>query len=93
MPHIHLFDSGKGPDVLMLDDVSLEAYAEKGVLADLGSLLDSLTGDGTVLPNQAGAYRREDGSCPAISARFLVPMMKGSEACLAACGSLTELAG
>lgn len=84
--------AGKCPDLLVLDGIPVDAYVEKGALADLSGRVDGLTGSGKVLPNIMDAYRQEDGSVYAVPARFQVPMLHGSDAAMDAIHDLTSMA-
>lgn len=59
------------PDILVLDHLDIDSYAEKGLLANLQDVLEPLEGDGEVLANITSAYAREDGS------RYVVPLQFG----------------
>lgn len=81
--------AGKGPDILILDDLPIESYIEKGVLQDLSTAFGDITGE--LLPNIASAYSR-DNALYALPARFSVPMVWASEAGIAQSGSLGNFA-
>lgn len=66
--------AGKGPDVLVLDYLPVSSYQERGVLADLSSVLDM----DALCPNIARTYEK-DGSVFAVPARFAVPQMWGPQ--------------
>lgn len=59
------------PDILVLDHLNMEPYAEKGLLVDLSGAVDELESAGELLSNITGAYVREDGS------RYAVPLQFG----------------
>lgn len=82
--------AGKGPDVLLLDGMPLDSYAEKGVLLDLSEDLKAL--ETQLLPNVAGACRREDGTLPAIPLQFDVPVLHAATGAVAAGRDLKGLA-
>ena len=52
--------AGNGPDLLILDDLPVESYIEKGLLRDLSPVLDSLTGDEALFDNIVDSFRRQD---------------------------------
>lgn len=70
--------SGSGPDVIMLDDMNINTYAEKGVLMDLSGLVDEAD-------QTEGLYRNlidnitPDGKLYAVPARFYIPVIYGLE--------------
>lgn len=80
--------AGKGPDLLLLDGLSVDSYIEKGVLSDLSGLVDGLDG---LMSNLMGAYTR-DGKTYGVPARFSVPVMLGSPEDVAKIRSLSDLA-
>lgn len=53
--------AGEGPDVLVLDGMPADDYADQGVLADLSGILDEVKESDGLLENIAYAGRREDG--------------------------------
>lgn len=61
----------EAPDILVLDHLDMDSYAQKGLLADLQDVMEPLETDGEVLANITSAYVREDGS------RYVVPMEFG----------------
>jgi hypothetical protein len=67
--------AGNGPDVLAMDDMDINGYIQKNILADIG---DVLSGADT-LTNITGAFN-VDGVTYAIPARFSIPMMLGDGA-------------
>lgn len=69
--------SGSGPDILVLDGLPAESYKEKGILADISTIADSLNGDDALFPNLIDACR-EDGKIYALPVRFQLPMIAGS---------------
>ncbi|MFV0401881.1 MAG: ABC transporter substrate-binding protein, partial [Oscillospiraceae bacterium] len=64
--------AGKGPDVIVLDDMDVDGYIQKNVLRDI---TDLASGTDT-LSNITGAYG-QDGKLHAIPARFYIPMLLG----------------
>ena len=63
--------NGSGPDILVLDDLPAQSYAEKGVLLDLNSVDGLLEG---VLPNLTTAQTYGD-SIYQIPAQFTIPVI------------------
>ena len=80
--------AGKGPDLLLLDGLSVDSYIEKGVLSDLSGIVDGMDG---LMSNLMGAYAR-DGKIYGVPARFSVPVMLGSPEDVAKIRSLADLA-
>lgn len=81
---------GSGADVLILDGLPIESYIEKGVLADLSDLKQTLEQSG-VLPNVIENTAQKDGKVYGVPARIGVPVIFGSEAEVKACESLEAL--
>lgn len=63
--------SGNGPDVLVMDNLNMDSFIEKGMLVDINDVVKPMEEDGTLLSNVTGAYVREDGS------RYVVPLQFG----------------
>lgn len=53
--------AGEGPDLLILDDMPVDSYIEKGLLKDLEPFVDGLEGDGELYDNIVDAFRKEGG--------------------------------
>lgn len=53
--------AGEGPDVLILDELPMDSYIEKGLLADLSGVLDSLSGEDALYTNIIDAFRSDTG--------------------------------
>ncbi len=70
--------AGKGPDVLVLDEMPVETYAEKGVLRDLSSVIEE-NGE-AYFEGVRNAYRNQEGELYAVPTRFLIPMAQGGSA-------------
>lgn len=67
--------AGKGPDVIVLDGMPLESYAEKGILEDLSPLFD---GSKEYIDSVINAYKTKDGLF-VVPTRFTVPALFGDE--------------
>lgn len=70
--------AGKGPDILVLDGMSIDSYIEKDVLLDLNSLLGESIAQGDYFGNIAKTYEKEN-KLYAIPARFSVPMLLATD--------------
>ncbi len=68
----------EGADVLILDDLPVDSYIEKGILEDLSDYRDKLVSDGTVLENVAEAMKT-DGKTYQIPANVTLPVFYGTE--------------
>lgn len=60
----------EAPDILVMDHLKTESYAEKGLLADISDVVGPLEADGTLLANITGAYDQE-------GVRYVVPLQFG----------------
>ncbi len=65
---------GKGPDVILLDGMPVEAYGEKGVLADLSDTVKEANKKGKLVNSVVKAYETKDGLW-AVPTRFSVPVL------------------
>jgi ABC-type glycerol-3-phosphate transport system substrate-binding protein len=83
--------AGNGPDIFIMDDISLNTYADKGVLLDLSSLLKELEADSELFNNIAEACRIKD-KVYAIPAKFMVPVIAGESRYVDGITGLPELA-
>lgn len=68
--------AGEGPDILLLDGLPRASYEEKGILAEVSGIADTLTGDAAIFPSIVEACR-EDGKLYALPIRIQLPMMAG----------------
>lgn len=69
--------SGEGPDILLLDGLPQASYEEKGILADMSSVVDGFDEEDELFPNVVEACRM-DGKIYGLPIRIQVPMMAGS---------------
>lgn len=70
--------AGKGPDVIILDELPVKSYEEKGILKDLKPHIDGFTGDAALLPNIVDAFTQE-GSVYMMPVSFSLPMVAGRQ--------------
>ncbi len=68
--------AGNGPDILVMDDIPFDSYAEKGVLADLSDLREGMRAEDW-FANVIDAFAK-DGKLYAIPMTFSVPVLGGS---------------
>lgn len=68
--------AGKGPDVLVLDNMPMDSYVEKGILLDIASLLDGLSSEEAIFPNIVDAFR-EDGQVYMVPCAVQLPYVLG----------------
>lgn len=70
--------AGEGPDVLLLDDLPYNSYADKGVLMDLSALYEGLQGEYNYFDNIINALRHKD-ALYTIPLGFTVPVLIGDK--------------
>ena len=70
--------AGEGPDVLILDDMPLDSYVEKGMLFSLSTILESLRGEKEVFDNIVQAMKMDD-KVYAMPCEIQIPVMMGAE--------------
>jgi len=83
--------SGKGPDILVTDGLPLEAYMEKGVLADLTDTIEAVKKDNAFFENVVDVNKTDAGQY-AIPTRFMLPVVAGDPETIAAVNDLKTLA-
>lgn len=83
--------AGKGPDVIILDELPAKSYEEKGILKDLRPHIDGFTGDAALLPNIVDAFTHE-GSVYMMPVTFKLPMVAGRQENLAGITDYASLA-
>lgn len=83
--------AGNGPDVLILDGLPMDSYIEKGVLADIASLIQEMRESDGFFENVAAAYEK-DGAVYGFPAKFYVMLAGGTAEATAAGASLQKMA-
>ena len=83
--------AGKGPDVIILDELPVKSYEEKGILKDLKPHIDNFTGDAALLPNIVDAFT-DEGSVYMMPVTFKLPMVAGRQENLAGITDYASLA-
>ena len=78
--------SNNGPDIVLLDGCSVDSYADRGMLLDLSSLID--TSD--IFDSLLTPYLK-DGKIYCLPAQFLMPVLMADESDLARAQTLDEL--
>lgn len=80
-----------GADILVLDNLPMDSFVEKGVLKDISDIIDPLVEDGTLQKNIAECYQEEDGKMYGMPVKYGVPILIGKQEVLDAVGSLDAL--
>lgn len=70
--------TGEGPDVLMMDGLSIDSYVEKGVLLNLDELVEDLSREEALYENMIDALRI-DGSAYVIPGQVYLPVILGKD--------------
>gem|GEM_PF-470999 len=83
--------AGQGPDFLILSDLPADSYIEKGLLADLGPLIDSLEGEEKLFDNVVDAFRK-DGSLYTVPCDVNLPTILCREKYIADVQDLEDIA-
>lgn len=81
--------NGKGADVLILDGLPMEAYKNKGILANISHLFET---EEDLLPNIKGNFTSQDGNIYYMPARIKVPVIYGEPEAVAAFQNLEKMA-
>ncbi len=83
--------AGEGPDVLILDDMPLDSYIEKGLLLDMSALISGLSGDEALFDNIANAMKTGD-ELYAMPCEIYLPAIAGEEKYIAQMKDLEGIA-
>ncbi len=70
--------SGNGPDVIMLDGINVDTYAEKGVLMDLSDIVNEIDQSEGLYRNLIEQIQTGD-QMYAVPAKFFIPVLLGNE--------------
>ncbi len=70
--------SGSGPDVIMLDGINIDTYAEKGVLMDLSEIVNEIDQTDGLYRNLIENIQTGD-KMYAVPAKFYIPILLGDE--------------
>lgn len=80
------------PDIVVMDHLNMDSYADKGLLEDLDEVVRPLEESGELLSNITGAYVREDGKRYVVPLQFRFNMALGRDIGLEQMGSMEALA-
>lgn len=80
-----------GADVLVLDDLPVNSFIEKGVLKDISDIINPLIEDGTLKKNLAECYQQEDGKIYSMPVKYGIPIILGNQEMTDAMESLDSL--
>ncbi|MDE5932639.1 MAG: hypothetical protein K2H40_09190, partial [Lachnospiraceae bacterium] len=83
--------AGEGPDILLLDNMPLSSYVEKGLLLDIGPFLNQLSGEEALLENVLEAVKTGD-QIFAVPCEIKLPVMMAGKQYLSQVDSLEGIA-
>lgn len=83
--------AGEGPDVLILDNMPVDSYIEKGMLKDISPLLEEMNGEDGLFMNMVDAFRR-DGHIYEVPCEVQMPFILGKSQDVAQMENLKEIA-
>ncbi|MBD5453837.1 MAG: extracellular solute-binding protein [Lachnospiraceae bacterium] len=83
--------AGECPDVFILDNMPVDSYIEKGLLADISPVLENLNGEDALFENVIEAFRRED-KIYEIPCEIQIPIIFGEKAYISGITDLKEMA-
>lgn len=69
----------EAPDILVMDHLNIESYAEKGLLVDIDEIVRPMEESGELLANITGPYVGEDGHRYVVPLQFGFPMALGRD--------------
>ena len=84
--------AGEGPDILLLDNMPLSSYIDKGLLLDLSPFLDQLGEEEALFENIIEAVKT-DGQVFAVPCEIELPAMMAEKKYLSQVDSLEDIAG
>lgn len=80
-----------GADVLVLDDLPVDSFIEKGVLKDISDILNPLIEDGTLKKNLAECFQQTDGKIYSMPVKYGIPILLGKQEMVDSMESLDSL--
>ncbi len=69
--------AGTGPDLILLDDMPIDSYIDKGILLDLSPYLEEIIGEEDVFTNVVNTFKTDSGTY-AVPTQFTLPLMAGN---------------
>ena len=83
--------AGEGPDILILDNLPIDAYLEKGMLLELTPFLSSLSEEEALFENIVDAFRVDD-KVYMLPCEIQLPMLFGKEDYISGVTQLSDIA-
>lgn len=84
--------AGEGPDIVLLDGMPIDSYVEKGLLADVSDVVESLISEGKLFETVANTYKDDSGKICAVPTSFTVPIIVGKKDMLDQISSMADIA-
>ncbi len=82
----------EAPDILVMDHLDMDSYAEKGLLEDINDVVGPMEENGELLSNITSAYLQEDGRRYVVPLEFAFNMAVGRDITAADMASVEVLA-
>lgn len=82
----------EAPDILVMDHLDMDSYAEKGLLEDINDIVKPLEENGELLSNITSAYLQKDGHRYVVPLEFAFNMAVGRDITAADMASVEALA-
>lgn len=82
----------EAPDILVMDHLKIDSFAEKGLLADISDVVGPMEEGGELLSGITGSYVQEDGSIYVVPLQFAFTYITGRDISEADMQSLESLA-
>lgn len=83
--------AGTGPDLILLDDMPIDSYINKGILLDISSNLEEILKGEDVFTNIVNTFKKDSGTY-AVPTGFTVPFAMGNSEKLNQITNIKELA-
>lgn len=83
--------AGEGPDVLLLDNMPLDSYLEKGLLLDLGPMIEEINQEEGIFSNITEAVKK-DGKVYAMPCEVRIPVMMADKKYIAGIQDIEDVA-
>lgn len=84
--------AGEGPDILLMDNMPMDSYIEKGLLLDLSSAVDEVGGEEELFDNITEAVKKE-GKLYAMPCEVWLPVMMAGDPYISGVNDLEDIAG
>lgn len=68
-----------GADILVLDNLPVDSFMEKGVLKNISDVIEPLIKDGTLQKNISECYQQENGKIYSMPIKYGVPLLFGNQ--------------